>query len=488
MGTYSLNVCCFVLGLLAGGLILYRKNRPFSPIPETIYRQNDKLFFDILKTLRRFDKVGTEQGLFNHLFKRINRLYDLDIVVYTYTSGKVLSFLTARTKINPPKTIDLLNAPKEKPLYKDLTSFQALTKGKPFGYQDISIVPIYREILKNTPFQAAYSFPILVDKKPELIVTFYAREKDYFTPFFVNLFNRIFTEVGQHITQRRLIQHANKALKAYDNRLKQQIKELRHDKEIMKRQRQDQLHMIHELTLARQKSEEAAQTKTAFLANISHELRTPLTAIIGFSEAMQNKLFGPLNATYTTYVGYITTSAHHLLDLINDLLDLTKAEAGHQKPLYKTVSLQPLLQECMDLVPHNQKKITLVKTKSLLTVIADERALKQIFLNLISNAVKFTKKNGVITIRSKLTSTGDLQCIIQDNGIGISKGNQGKLFTPFSQVENVLTRTHTGTGLGLALVKKLCTWQEISVALSSTPNKGTKITLTFPKKHVILSP
>ena len=229
------------------------------------------------------------------------------------------------------------------------------------------------------------------------------------------------------------------------------------------------------------------KTKTEFLANISHELRTPLTAILGFSESMQNHLFGPLNDTYQTYVNYITTSAHHLLDLINDLLDLTKAESGHQHLHCKPLLLAPLVAECLTLIPKNQKKITFKKTKKSIAIIADERALKQIILNLLSNAVKFTKKKGVITLSIQLKKDGSVQFFVQDDGIGITKANQAKLFTPFSQVENVLTRTHTGTGLGLALVKKLCTLQEIMLTLSSAPEKGTKITLTFPKKRVVIS-
>ena len=466
MGTYCL---CFLFGILLGGLILYYiKQSLYPPTQEVKYwQQNERLFFDILKTLRQFDTAGTEQALFHHLFKLISRLYDLDIVIYTYTSGKILSFLTAHTKLNPPKRINLMKISQDKPTYQGLSSFQALIHGKPFGYQDISGVPIYQEILKNTPFLAAYSFPIKISGVPELTVTFYAREKNYFTPFFINLFDRIFTEVGQHISQRRLLNKTTDELRAYQERLKAHIQKL---------------------TLERKKSEAATKAKTEFLANISHELRTPLTAIIGFSESMQSQLFGPLNDTYQTYTGYITTSAHHLLDLINDLLDLTRAETGHQKLNFQPVLFIPLVEECLTLIPKNQKQITFKKPKKILTVIADERALKQIVVNLLSNAIKFTKNNGTITLTARLKQDGALQFSVQDNGIGIAKAHQAKLFTPFSQVENVLTRTHTGTGLGLALVKKLCTLQDITLALSSVPKKGTKITLTFPKKHVVLSP
>ncbi len=270
----------------------------------------------------------------------------------------------------------------------------------------------------------------------------------------------------------------------------QEKKRLEEKNSTLARQAQAHENLIRELVDARNTAEAANKAKTDFLANVSHELRTPLNAILGFSEAIANETFGPLqNEQYRTYVNYIISSGRHLLSLINDILDLSGLEVGKQKMSETTVTLHPLLEDVLVQIsryPNAQNRhIALAMPDKDILLKADERALRQIFLNLLSNAIKFTKDDGQIRIGVTRLLNGGIKISVKDNGIGIPKNKIKQLFQPFSQIENVITRTHTGTGLGLVLVKKLVELHDGTVQLKSKSGAGTNIIVEIPAERVI---
>ncbi len=231
------------------------------------------------------------------------------------------------------------------------------------------------------------------------------------------------------------------------------------------------------------RAEEANQAKSKFLANMSHELRTPLNAIIGFSEIMESGMFGPLGAEkYHEYCADIHSSGQYLLDVINDVLDMAKIEAGRIRLDFEDLRIDPLLGEAMRVVSARAEEKDLSVTAKIapeLHLRADRRALKQIALNLLSNAVKFTPAGGRITMRGRASD----HCIvlsIADTGIGISKDSLTRLGRPFSQVESQLTKSHQGSGLGLAISKSLIELHGGSMRIRSTLGKGTVVVVRLP--------
>ncbi len=252
-------------------------------------------------------------------------------------------------------------------------------------------------------------------------------------------------------------------------------------------------HLVQERTEQLEKALRAAQagnkTKSDFLANMSHELRTPLNAILGFSSAMQHEAFGPLsNTTYKEYAGRIYKSGEHLLLLINDILDLSKIEANRQTVKSEWLDIDTVLEDVIQIVSGypdaDKRKIKIEKHDVLPKLLADEKLVRQILLNIISNAIKFTSKKGKIQIFVSVSEDDEFIIRIKDNGIGIPKNKLTLVLNPFSQVENVLTRTHKGSGLGLALVDKIIHLHGGRMLIESEENKWTEVTLFFPAMRV----
>lgn len=231
-------------------------------------------------------------------------------------------------------------------------------------------------------------------------------------------------------------------------------------------------------------AESANRTKSEFLATLSHELRTPLNAIIGFSEIMRMGTFGPLgSARYTQYAEGIHDSGHHLLSLINDLLDLSKIEGGKYRLHDENLDLSALIPDVVRLIEPDAAKarvdIRLEIERRLPPLRADSRATKQILLNLLSNAVKFTPRHGQVTVKARL-DRGGINIFIEDNGIGIAPENIEKVLAPFGQVEDQFTRMSNGTGLGLPIVKSLVELHRGKFELGSKPGLGTFVSVSFP--------
>ncbi|MGI8857929.1 MAG: response regulator [Thermomicrobiales bacterium] len=230
--------------------------------------------------------------------------------------------------------------------------------------------------------------------------------------------------------------------------------------------------------------ERADQMKSEFLANMSHELRTPLNAIIGFSELLQEQFYGPLNKEQDDYLSNIRTAGEHLLGLINDILDLSKIEAGRMELDLEAVNLPQMLESSLTIVKEKaytngvQLHVDVGDTGM---VTADARKLKQILFNLLSNAVKFTPSGGSVSVTARVASDGDaVEIAVADTGAGISAEDQQKLFREFTQVDGSLSRRHEGTGLGLALTKRLVELHHGTIGVRSAVGEGSTFTVRLP--------
>ena len=231
--------------------------------------------------------------------------------------------------------------------------------------------------------------------------------------------------------------------------------------------------------------EEANRLKSQFLANMSHELRTPLNGIIGFAEIMHDGRVGPVSDQHKEYLSDILTSARHLLQLINDVLDLSKVEAGKMEFNPQLVNLQIVVQEVREIVrtlaANKRIEVGSEIDSALSAIDADPRSLKQILYNYLSNALKFTPEGGRVTIRGKVEDAERFRLEVEDNGIGISASDTDRLFVEFQQLDSSAAKKYSGTGLGLALTRKIVEAQGGSVGVNSTPGKGSIFYAVLPR-------
>ena len=243
--------------------------------------------------------------------------------------------------------------------------------------------------------------------------------------------------------------------------------------------------------LVRQAAEldQANRMKTEFLATMSHELRTPLNAIIGFAEVLKDDLVGALTEQQREYIGDILDSGEHLLQLINDILDLSKVEAGKMDLDLEPVDLKPLFENSLAMVKEkalaHRIDLSAAVDDTLASAWLDARKIKQIVYNLLSNAVKFTPTGGTVALRVARAGPGDawLEIAVSDTGIGIAAADQARLFQPFMQIDGSLAKQFQGTGLGLAMVKRLAELHGGSATLDSTPGSGSTFTVLLPLRE-----
>ena len=239
-----------------------------------------------------------------------------------------------------------------------------------------------------------------------------------------------------------------------------------------------------ELLAAKHAAEKASSAKSDLLAKISHEIRTPLNAIIGFSEVMMEERLGPMsNERYRDYVKDIHASGGHLISLINDLLDLSKIEAGKLELTFDKVSLNDLAQQCVALMqPQANRDRIIIRTSlppTLPHVMADARSVRQIALNLLSNSIKFTEAGGQVIVSTALNDDGDVALRVRDNGIGMSEADIATALEPFRQIETTIPGRAGGTGLGLPLTKALAEANRGRFHIRSAPKEGTLVEVAF---------
>jgi signal transduction histidine kinase len=248
--------------------------------------------------------------------------------------------------------------------------------------------------------------------------------------------------------------------------------------------------MSRRLEISVAQAEHANRAKSAFLANMSHELRTPLNAIMGFSEVMKDQHLGPVeNPRYLAYAGDIHSSGRYLLGIINDILDLSKIEAGKMSvdaaeefPLRQ--ALEASLSICGSLAEKFGVRLNVKLPPDHVRLLAVERMVRQILINLVGNAVKFTPMGGSVEVSGAHLTDGGYAITVQDSGIGMSEDDIAKALTPFGQVENKMTATHNGTGLGLPLAKAMLELHGGRLEIHSVPGRGTSIILKFPADRV----
>ena len=239
------------------------------------------------------------------------------------------------------------------------------------------------------------------------------------------------------------------------------------------------------------RAEGANKAKSEFLANMSHELRTPLNAINGFSEIMVGEMFGPLgDARYKEYAGDILSSGQHLLALINDILDMSKIEAGKMNLKFEPLTVEDVVEDAVRLVRNRADSaglaLELEFPRDLPEIEADYRAVKQVLLNLLSNAIKFTPRGGRVTVRAegRRDPTGErIRISVKDTGIGIAPGDLKRLAQPFEQIESQHSKTQQGTGLGLALTKSLVEMHGGALDIQSAPGEGTTVAFSVPVRQ-----
>jgi signal transduction histidine kinase len=241
--------------------------------------------------------------------------------------------------------------------------------------------------------------------------------------------------------------------------------------------------LFREIEVKGSQLEVASRHKSDFLANMSHELRTPLNAIIGFSEVLKERMFGELNEKQADYMNDIHESGRHLLSLINDILDLSKIEAGRMELELSHFDIRAALGNAMTLVRERAERhgiaLGLEVEPALGELRADERKFKQILLNLLSNAVKFTPDGGRVDVAARLDGTS-VEVSVKDTGVGIAPEDQAAVFEEFRQVGSDYTRKAEGTGLGLALTRRFVELHGGQIRLESQPGAGSTFTFTIP--------
>jgi signal transduction histidine kinase len=250
---------------------------------------------------------------------------------------------------------------------------------------------------------------------------------------------------------------------------------------------------IRGLKSAKSSCDRSFGDKSDFLAGVSHAIRTPLNAIIGLSEIMRQEKFGPLNQHYQQYLSDIRSSGEHLLALVNDLLDLSKIEAGKLDLDFTGVALNPLTQQCVAIVqPQANRERIIIRTSlspKLPPVLADARSVRQIVLNLIANSTRLTGAGGQVIVSTTLTDSGDVALRVRDSGTGLSEAEIARALAPFGQIATVVHPGHAGGfaaggGFGLPLTKALAEANRATFSIKSVPNAGTLIEVAFPPNRV----
>jgi len=284
--------------------------------------------------------------------------------------------------------------------------------------------------------------------------------------------------------------HAEEALRQSERRLQERVTQLEQAERSLRTQSEEMVQIAGQLRVARDEAETANRAKSEFLASMSHELRTPLNAIIGFSEMMKIETLGPVgNPQYRGYASDIYQAGSHLLALINDILDLSKVESGADELHEDAISVPDLVESVMGLVRHRahngEVELKLEVRDDLPVLMADERKLKQILVNLVSNAVKFTEAEGTVTLKAWCRPESGFVFQVVDTGIGMAPQDIPKALSQFGQIDSDLNRKYEGTGLGLPLAKSLVELHGGYLDLQSAVGTGTTVTVRLPPNRIV---
>jgi PAS domain S-box-containing protein len=296
--------------------------------------------------------------------------------------------------------------------------------------------------------------------------------------------------VGLDITDRKV---AEMTLQRSQGALNEKLTELHRTRARMESQSAMLMETARQLTEARDSAEQASRAKSNFLSNMSHELRTPLNAILGFSQMIREQTFGPVGSPkYRDYASNIHESGLHLLELINDVLDFAKVEAGKEQIRDEAIDVPEVIDSVLRMVEERAARAELTIEpripERLPRILADRRKIKQVLLNLLSNAIKFTGRGGTVTVNTWCSEGSGFIVQVADTGIGIALADIPTALGLFGQVDSAFNRRHEGTGLGLPLSKALVELHGGSLDLQSQPGVGTTVTIRLPAERIVRDP
>ena len=419
-----------------------------------IERQNELLAI--------LQKVAAAANLSTSVDGAFGRCIDLICGFTDWPIGHVYQVEQSRGEILVPSDIWHLDDPARFAAFKtvsDRTTFAAgiglpgrvMESGAPVWIRDVTVDPNFprAKLAKNIGVKAAFAFPVLVGKQVVAVFEFFAAEAQPPDEALLGIMRSVGAQLGRMVERETA---------------------------------------TAELRRATKQAELANRSKSEFLANMSHELRTPLNAIIGFSELLQTPGGAGIDEeSRKQYIGDIAASGRHLLSLINDLLDLSKIEADEFTLREETFDPATETENCLNFVAERarQEDVELIRDfkKGAIAIHADLRCCKQIVLNLVTNAIKFTEPGGNVTISVRQTSDGSIAISVADTGIGMDQSEIRAALQPFRQIDSGLARRHEGTGLGLPLVKALAELHGARFEIQSEPGLGTTARVLFPPER-----
>jgi signal transduction histidine kinase len=350
-----------------------------------------------------------------------------------------------------------------------------ISKDQPLAFSKIDqhSPPVLQEFAQKNQIHSFLIMPIFYQQNFWGVFCLqHCQNQHHWTETETNFIKTLANQIGIAIYQEQLQQQLQqqKALNLENLQTYQQL-----EKQYQKR--------TQELELEQQKSEQANQAKTDFLSHMTHELRTPMTGILGFSKMLMEQIYGSLNEKQMQYIKGIFDSGQHLLELINDLLDISKIEAEREELFFENIPVEDICLASVSMVQEKARQgnlnLTLDIDPEINLCFADQRRLKQILVNLLSNGIKFTEE-GYVTLQ--VSKNKEMICFaVIDTGIGISESDQAKLFQPFSQIRNRLSSKHKGTGLGLVLSLKLAKLHGGDLTFTSEVGKGSCFILKIPQ-------
>ena len=359
---------------------------------------------------------------------------------------------------------------------------RVLESGEPAWIVDVSKDSNFprAKLAEDIGVHGAFAFPVLSGDKVVAVLEFFDEKVDEpdetLLAAVVHIggqLGRVFERKRAETKLRNAMDEIDEANRSLERKVKARTRELHEAKD--------------EAEAARQEAETANLTKSEFLANMSHELRTPLNAIIGFSGMIKGAMFGPLESKYQDYASDINASGEHLLGIIADILDISKVEAGALDIEEEEVDLAETAVACEMMVSGRVEEagvtLTFDVAAELPSLHADPLRLKQILLNLIANAIKFTPQGGRITVTGETNGNGGVALVVRDTGVGITKEDIPKVLEKFGQIRDGHMHAHEGTGLGLALAKSLMERHGGTLVIESEVGKGTTVTVTFPPER-----